>query len=591
MDLVLSAADLAVSRAGASTVSELSALGLPAVYVPYAVGNGEQRFNAAGVVEAGGAILVPDAEFTPETFARVVLPLLADPGPHRPHGGGRRRERRARRRRAHGAPGPRGASRGCPRRVPRMTIKPDLTVPIPDRLERIHFVGVGGAGMSGIARLFLARGATVSGSDRGRNANTDMLRDLGATITIGHDAEHVGDVDAVVVTSALWPDNPELAEARRRGIPVLHRSHALKALIGGDRLVSVAGAHGKTTTTGMLAVALDALGADPSFVDGGVIKDFGASSRIGGGDVFVVEADESDGSFLLYDTAVALVLNVDADHLDHYGTARGLRRRLRDVRHAGVGAARDQRRRPWRSARAGPGARAAPPHLRRGRGRGRPRLRHPHRRPRGGVLTADGVSAHIRLRIAGRHNVLNAAGAVAVLLGLGYGLQQSADAVARFGGTGRRFDMQGRVNGISVYDDYAHLPAEVDAALTAARTVVGDGRILAVHQPHLYSRTQAMAPRFAEVLERTADHTIVLDVDGAREDPVPGVTGELVSSRFREAAAVDYVPDWQAAAERVAELARPGDFVITLGCGSVYRIVPQILSALGSREAAAPLHR
>jgi UDP-N-acetylmuramate--alanine ligase len=151
--------------------------------------------------------------------------------------------------------------------------------------------------------------------------------------------------------------------------------------------------------------------------------------------------------------------------------------------------------------------------------------------------------------------------------------------------------MQGRVNGISVYDDYAHLPAEVDAALTAARTVVGDGRILAVHQPHLYSRTQAMAPRFAEVLERTADHTIVLDVDGAREDPVPGVTGELVSSRFREASAVDYVPDWQAAAERVAEIARPGDFVVTLGCGSVYRIVPQILTALGAREGATPLTR
>ena len=472
-----------------------------------------------------------------------------------------------------------------------MTIKPDLTVPIPDRLERVHFVGVGGAGMSGIARLFLARGAAVSGSDRGRNANTDMLRDLGATITIGHDAEHVGDVDAVVVTSALWPDNPELAEARRRGIPVLHRSHALKALIGGDRLVSVAGAHGKTTTTGMLAVALDALGADPSFVDGGVIKDFGASSRIGGGDVFVVEADESDGSFLLYDTAVALVLNVDADHLDHYGTAEAFddafvtfgsqasellvinaddpgARRVRDrvrgqrVRTYGEDAAADVRVSDIRTDG-----------------------------PAEGVLTADGASARIRLRIAGRHNVLNAAGAVAVLLGLGYGLQQAADAVARFGGTGRRFDMQGRVNGVSVYDDYAHLPAEVDAALTAARTVVGDGRILAVHQPHLYSRTQAMAPRFAEVLERTADHTIVLDVDGAREDPVPGVTGELVSSRFSEASAVDYVPDWQAAADRVAELARPGDFVITLGCGSVYRIVPQILSALGSREAAAPLHR
>lgn len=464
-----------------------------------------------------------------------------------------------------------------------MTITPDLTVPIPDRLDRVHFVGIGGSGMNGIAKLFLTRGATVTGSDRTRNAYTDVLRDAGATVFIGHDAGNLGDVDAIVVTSALWPDNPELLEARRRGVPVLHRSHALKALIGRDRLVAVAGAHGKTTTTGMLAVALDALGADPSFVDGGTIKDFGTSSRLGGGDVFVVEADESDGSFLLYDTAIALVLNVDADHLDHYGTeeafddafvdfgakaaellvinaddagARRVRSRIsgRTVRTYGEAADADLRV----SAITTDGA-------------------------AGGVLTADGDSVSIRLRIPGRHNVVNAAGSVAVLLGLGYGLQEAADAVARFGGTGRRFDLQARVDGVSVYDDYAHLPAEVDAALTAARTVVGDGRIIAVHQPHLYSRTQAMAGRFAEVLERTADHTVVLDVDGAREDPVPGVTGRLVVDRFADPAAVDYAPDWAQAADLVAQLARPGDFVVTLGCGSVYRIVPQLLEALGDR--------
>lgn len=466
-----------------------------------------------------------------------------------------------------------------------MTIKPDLTVPIPARLDRVHFVGIGGSGMNGIAKLFLARGATVSGSDRARNAYTDALRDAGATIFIGHEADHVGDVDAIVVTSALWPDNPELLEARRRGLPVLHRSHALKALIGGDRLVSVAGAHGKTTTTAMIAVALDALGADPSFVDGGRIKDFGTSARLGGGDVFVVEADESDGSFLLYDTAIALVLNVDADHLDHYGTeeafddafvrfgaqasqllvinaddagARRVRARLGDRPVRTYGEADDADVRVTGITTDGPAA---------------------------GELQADGAIATIRLKVPGRHNVVNAAGAVAVLLGLGYGLQEAADAVARFGGTGRRFDLQARVDGVSVYDDYAHLPAEVDAALTAARTIVGEGRIIAVHQPHLYSRTQAMAGRFAEVLERTADHTVVLDVDGAREDPVPGVTGELVSSRFLDESHVDYAPDWATAAHLVGRLARPGDFVITLGCGSVYRIVPQLLEALGDRTA------
>ena len=464
-----------------------------------------------------------------------------------------------------------------------MTIKPDLTVQVPARLDRVHFVGIGGSGMNGIAKLFLARGATVSGSDRSRNAYTDALRAAGATISIGHRADNVGEVDAIVVTSALWPDNAELLEARRRGIPVLHRSHALKALIGGDRLVAVAGAHGKTTTTGMIAVALDALGADPSFVDGGTIKDFGTSSRVGGGDVFVVEADESDGSFLLYDTAVALVLNVDADHLDHYGTeqafddafvafgaqaaellvinadddgARRVRSRIagRAVRTYGESADADVRVTGITT----DGAAA-------------------------GTVTADGVTAELRLRIPGRHNVVNATGAVAVLLGLGFPLAEAADAVSRFGGTGRRFDLQGRVDGVSVYDDYAHLPAEVDAALTAARTVVGEGRIIAVHQPHLYSRTQAMAGRFAEALERTADHTVVLDVDGAREDPVPGVTGELVVDRFQDPAHVDYAPDWAAAADLVAMIARPGDFVVTLGCGSVYRIVPQLLEALADR--------
>lgn len=469
-----------------------------------------------------------------------------------------------------------------------MTIKPDLSVPIPVPLDRVHFVGVGGAGMSGIARLFLARGATVSGSDRSRNANTDVLGDLGATIAIGHDAGHVGDVDAVVVTSALWPDNPELAEARRRGIPVLHRSQALKALIGGDRLVAVAGAHGKTTSTGMIATALDTLGADPSFVNGGVIADLGISARIGAGDLFVVEADESDGSFLLYDTAVALITNVDPDHLDHYGSAAAF-----DA--AFVAFADGAGERAVISAD-DPGAQRVAARVSRtpittfGEAEGAD-VRITDITTDGAAactVTAAGESVRMRLRIPGRHNAVNAAGAVAVLTALGFGLAEAAAAVARFGGSGRRFELKGIVSGVSVYDDYAHHPTEVAAALAAARTVVGEGRLLAVHQPHLYSRTRAFAGEFAAVLESHADHTVVLDVDGAREDPVPGVTGQLVAGRFTDPAAVDYLPEWQAAADRVAAIARPGDFVITLGCGSVYRIVPQVLAALEARRSTAP---
>ncbi|HET6824886.1 MAG TPA: Mur ligase family protein, partial [Amnibacterium sp.] len=357
------------------------------------------------------------------------------------------------------------------------------------------------------------------------------------------------------------------------------------------RLVSVAGAHGKTTSTGMIATALETLGADPSFVNGGVIADLGVSSRIGRGGLFVVEADESDGSFLLYDTAVALITNVDADHLDHYGSPEAF--------DAAFVAFADRAGERAVISADDPGAQRVAARVTRtpittfGEAEGAD-VRVGDITTDGGAactVTAGGESVRMRLRIPGRHNAVNATGAVAVLLALGFGLAEAADAVARFGGSGRRFELRGIVDGVSVYDDYAHHPTEVAAALAAARTVVGEGRILAVHQPHLYSRTRAFAGEFAAVLESHADHTVVLDVDGAREDPVPGVTGDLVSTRFTDPSAVDYVPDWQAAADRVAALARPGDFVITLGCGSVYRIVPQILTALGAREGASPSAR
>jgi UDP-N-acetylmuramate--alanine ligase len=459
-------------------------------------------------------------------------------------------------------------------------IKPDLSMPLPDELGAVHFTGIGGSGMSGIARLFLASGHPVSGSDRSENHNTEDLRALGATVHLGHDAANLGDADALVYTGALWPDNPEYLEAVRRGIPVLHRSQALAWLINRTRLVAVAGAHGKTTSTGMLVTALLELGADPSFVNGGVIQSLGVSSAFGRGELFVVEADESDGSFLLYDTAVALVTNVDADHLDHYGDHDAFDRAFVDFAGSAselvVISADD------------PGAQ-----------RVRAALQHPRILTFGedasadvriGSIVADGpVSFTVswqgreyaaRLAVPGRHNAVNAAGAFAVLVGLGFDPAAALAAIAEFRGTERRFELHGTVRGVSVYDDYAHHPTEVAAALSAARSVVGDGRIIAVHQPHLYSRTQAMAGEFAHTYESLADHTIVLDVFGAREDPVPGVTGALVAERFSDASHVDYLPDWQQAAERAAAIAREGDIIMTLSCGDVYRIIPQVLGSL-----------
>jgi UDP-N-acetylmuramate--alanine ligase len=468
-----------------------------------------------------------------------------------------------------------------------VTIKPDLSTPIPADLGAVHFVGIGGSGMSGIARLVLGAGHRVTGSDVRESDNITALRELGATVAIGHAAENLpDDVDTVVVTGALWQDNPEYRLALERGIPVLHRSQALASVIAGQRLVSVAGAHGKTTSTGMIVSGLLALGEDPSFVNGGVIDELGVSSASGSGELFVVEADESDGSFLLYDTSVALVTNVDPDHLDHYGSLEAFEQAFVDFA--------DRAREFVVISSDDAGAKHVAGRLSHERvltfGEAADATVRVHSIETDGpvafAISYDGAEYRARLRVPGRHNAINAAGAFAVLVGLGFEPAASLEGIARFAGTGRRFELHGTVDGVSVYDDYAHHPTEVAAALSAARTVVGDGRIIAVHQPHLYSRTRMFAKEFAEVLEQHADETVVLDVYGAREDPEPGVTGALVSERFGHPEHVAFIADWQEAADHTARIARPGDFVITLGCGDVYRIVPQILGSL-ERERLA----
>ncbi|WP_127820298.1 UDP-N-acetylmuramate--L-alanine ligase [Microbacterium sp. CPCC 204701] len=467
-------------------------------------------------------------------------------------------------------------------------IRPDLSLPIPENIEAAHFIGIGGSGMSGLARMFLERGIRVSGSDRADSTALRELADLGATVHVGHDAANLGDdVDTVVHTGAIWPENPEFVLAKQRGLHVIHRSQALYWLIGGRRLVSVAGAHGKTTSTGMIVTALRDLGVEPTFVNGGVIAQLGVSSGSGSDELFTIEADESDGTFLLYDTSIALITNVDPDHLDHWGT--------RDAFYAAFARFADEAREAVVISSDDAGARTVAE-----------QLTHPDivtfgEAPEATVrvsdivtdgpvsfaITHDGETVSAQLPVPGAHNAINAAGAVAVLLTLGHGLEASVRAVEGFAGTVRRFELHGVERGVSVYDDYAHHPTEVAAALAAARSVVGDGRIIAIQQPHTYSRTQEMYREFAEVLEQHADHTVMLDVYGAREDPVPGVTGELVSGAFADPSHVHYVPDWQAAAEYTASIARGGDYVITLGCGNVNLIIPQVLGALASSGPGA----
>lgn len=459
-------------------------------------------------------------------------------------------------------------------------IRPDLTLPIPESITHAHFIGIGGSGMSGLARMFLDAGIRVSGSDR---SDSDALRELaalGAEVFVGHDAAQLGDADTVVHTGAIWPENPEYVTAKQRGLFVIHRSQALFWLIAGRRLVSIAGAHGKTTSTGMIVTALRERGRDPHFVNGGVIAGLGVSSGSGSDELFVVEADESDGTFLLYDTSIALITNVDPDHLDYFGSDEKFFDafvRFADAARETVVISADD-----------PGAL-----------RVRAGLSHPNVLSFGAASDADvrvsdivadegvqatisyrGEVARLRLAVPGAHNALNAAGAVAVLIALGESFSDAAYAVGAYAGAVRRFELHGTERGVRVLDDYAHHPTEVRAALATARSVIGEGRIIAIQQPHTYSRTQHMYREFAEVLEELADHTVMLDVYGAREDPVPGVTGELVSGAFADASKVHFEPDWQRAADYTAQIAREGDYVITLGCGNVYLMIPQVLEAL-----------
>ncbi|MEY4367308.1 MAG: hypothetical protein RLZ28_723 [Actinomycetota bacterium] len=459
-------------------------------------------------------------------------------------------------------------------------IKPDFSQPVPADLGKVHFIGIGGSGMSGIARILLGMGHAVTGSDLRDTSNVAALRELGAEIFIGHDASHLGNPDTVVVTSALWPTNPEYLLAKERGIPVIHRSQALAYLTTKKRLIAVAGAHGKTTSTGMVVTALQGLGDDPSFVNGGVIASLGSSSGSGASELFVIEADESDGSFLHYNTAIALITNVDADHLDHYGSIEAFDAefaKFANGAHEFVAINSDDAG-AVRVTKLLEGKRV----IRFGEALDAELRLHSVDASGAQVSFAvdfAGKTLRATLQVPGYHNAINATGALAVLTGLGYDAAEALAVIARFGGTERRFELHGERRGVKVYDDFAHHPTEVSAALAGARAVVGSHKLITVFQPHLYSRTRLMAKEFAAALA-ASDEVVVLDIYAAREDPEPGVTGALVSNAFANQGQVHYVENWDDAPAVAASLAGEGDFIVTMGCGDVYRMVPSLLKAL-----------
>ena len=479
----------------------------------------------------------------------------------------------------------------------------DFLAPVPAAadLGRVHFVAIGGAGMSGVARIMLAGGLTVSGSDARDSPVMHALAAEGAHVHIGHDAAYVDDADTVVISSAIRDRNPELTAARSRGLRVLHRAQALAATMAGSRRVAVAGANGKTTTTSLLTVALQRCGVDPSFAVGGELAKHGTNAHRGSGDIFVVEADESDGSFLVYRPDVAIVTSVQADHLDFYGDLATVEEAYRAfvetistggllvvcLDDPGARALAD-----WARATSPAGVRVLTYGMADDADVRVTAITH-----RGlawsAVLVAGDDRHRLQLLVPGQHNILNATAAfAAATVGLGQPPARVLAGLASFTGTRRRFEPKGRVAGVQVVDDYAHNPGKVAAVVGAARQILEDagrGRLVVVFQPHLYSRTRDFAAELGHSLSG-ADVVVVMDVYAAREDPMPGVSGRLVADAVRAArpgVVVRYVPGWSAVADVVVELARPDDLVLTVGAGDVTMVGPEVLLRLRD-EAVGP---
>jgi UDP-N-acetylmuramate--alanine ligase len=462
-------------------------------------------------------------------------------------------------------------------------------IPTLSELGRVHLLGIGGVGVSAVARLMLARGIPVSGTDAKDLPVLDELRGLGARIHVGYAAANLGEVDTVVVSSVIKDGNPEYDAAKRRGLRILHRSEGLAATMKGDFVVAVCGTHGKTTTTSLIAVMLRHAGLSPSFAIGANVAGLGVNAELGAGRIFVAEADESDASFLNYRPDVVVVTNVEADHLDHYGTAEAVHESF----HRFVSLLPEDGLLICCADDPGSHALAA-------------RMRH--ERPDVRVQTygfsesadrrlleavplagqrygcslewGSGEEGRLDLAVPGDHNLLNAAAAFAVGLDCGLQPEDATLGLASFAGAARRFEFRGEAAGVRVFDDYAHHPTEVLAALKAARAVAGEGRVHVLFQPHLFSRTREFWREFADALS-LADTALVLEIYPAREQPIPGVTSELVANALNtEGGAATR----SAAPGLIAAVARPGDVVMTVGAGDVTEAGAEILAALADRE-------
>jgi UDP-N-acetylmuramate--alanine ligase len=460
------------------------------------------------------------------------------------------------------------------------------------KTRRIHFVGIGGIGMSGIAELLANLGYSVSGSDARRSEGTARLETtFGIRVCEGHAAANIGDADVVVVSSAIKPANPEVVEARSRGIPVVPRAEMLAELMRLKFAIAVAGSHGKTTTTSMIALVLERAGLDPTAVIGGRLSAFGSNARLGAGEYMVAEADESDRSFLMLWPAIAVLTNIDYEHMESYGSFADLQQAFADFAnkapfYGGVVACADD-----------PHLAAVFPRLTRklvtyglqsrdamyigsgvelGEFGGRCVVDH---------RTRDGLQrlGTLELVVPGRHNLQNALAAVAVGAMVGLEFSRVAEALRAFQGAERRFERHGEVHGVLVVDDYGHHPTEIAAVVAAARSTF-KRRLLIAFQPHRYSRTQQLFEQFGPSL-KDADEVVLTDIYAASEEPIPGVTVDALAQSIARTTGkpVHVAPTLDQTLEKVLELARPGDAVITLGAGSIGTLPRRIVAALEER--------
>jgi len=460
-------------------------------------------------------------------------------------------------------------------------------------LGRVHIMGLGGAGMSGIARILVARGIDVSGCDAKDSRRLSALRVLGVRSDIGHNAHHLDGVDSLILSTAIPGDNPEVVAARDAGVQVMSRADTLAALMAGYDGVAVAGTHGKTTTTSMITVVLQHCGLDPTFVIGSELNETGANAHQGSGTTFVAEADESDGSFLALPATAGIITNIEPDHLNYWGDFAALERAFEDFvggicsRGGFVVLCGDD---PGAHRLAG-SCRAAGQVVRTYGTAAEADFRMVDPSPGDGGWSFDVVHngvrlGHVSLAVPGRHNALNALGAIAVCLGLGCSAGEVLEGITTFSGTRRRFDYRGSAAGVRVFEDYAHHPTEIAATLRAAREVVGSGRIIVAFQAHHYYRTAMFVREFGEALG-LADVVVVLEVFAPGETPIPGASGQTMATHVPlDPSCVIFEPSWSAVAAHLVSRARPGDIVMTLGAGDIGMLAIEVLELLRGSDSA-----